>query len=95
MRRKILGALAAGLAAALVAVGGGTASADSDFLWNGFGRGSTPEKAIRKAIQDVEIMASGEGFFHCELVGEPIIFPPGTWGPNDLSWSAGVDMICE
>lgn len=85
--------LVAGPAAALVAVV--SPAAADDVVWNGFGRGRTPERAIAKAIDDVEIMAAGEGFFDCVLIEEPVIFPPGTWDPSETTFTAGVNMTCE
>ncbi|MEO3857401.1 hypothetical protein [Acrocarpospora sp. B8E8] len=71
---------------------GTPAIADDVVLWNGFGRGRTAGRAIDKAIDDVEIMASSEGLFHCELFEEPVVWPPAI---GESSFTASVNMICE
>jgi ApbE superfamily uncharacterized protein (UPF0280 family) len=64
------------------------ASADAAALYNGCSFGSTPERAISKAIDDAENSASGDGFFNCEVVGEPLVWKDG------LRFRAAVDMAC-
>jgi hypothetical protein len=66
-----------------------TASANAAALFNGCSFGSTPERAIEKAIDDAEVSASGEGLFNCELVGEPLVWWDG------LRFRAAVDMACS
>ncbi|RAY16845.1 hypothetical protein DPM19_01375 [Actinomadura craniellae] len=85
--------LVAVTASALVAVGT-PATADEVPVFNGFGRGMTAERAIERAIDDAENSASSEGLFNCELIAEPIVWPPGTWAVGDVSYTASVDMIC-
>ena len=64
-------------------------SANAAALFSGCSFGSTPERAIAKAIYDAEVSASGEGFFNCELVGEPLVWWDG------LMFRAAVDMACS
>ncbi|WP_285696594.1 hypothetical protein [Actinomadura sp. NBRC 104412] len=90
--RTVSAFLVAVTAAAVVSVGA-PAAADEVPVWNGFGRGLTAQRAIEKAIDDVEIMASSEGLFDCELVAEPIVWPPDR-SKGETSFTAGVDMIC-
>ncbi len=66
-----------------------TTSANAAALFSGCSFGSTPERAIAKAIDDAEVSASGEGFFNCELVGEPLVWQDG------LMFRAAVDMACS
>ena len=66
-----------------------TTSANAAALFSGCSFGSTPERAIAKAIYDAEISASGEGFLNCELVGEPLVWQDG------LMFRAAVDMACS
>ena len=66
-----------------------TTSANAAALFNGCSFGSTPERAIEKAIDDAEVSASGEGLFNCELVGEPLVWQDG------LMFRAAVDMACS
>jgi hypothetical protein len=58
------------IAAASFVVQGRAASA----LYGGCATGSTPEKAIDKAIYDAEISAEGDGLFTCTIVGEPTVW---------------------
>ena len=68
-------------------------SASLSWSWscafNGCSFGSTPQRAIEKAIEDAEVSASGEGLFNCELVGEPLVWWDG------LRFRAAVDMACS
>ena len=64
------------------------AAANASPLYGGCSWGSTPERAIAKAIDDAEISASGDGFFNCEVVGEPLVWRDGT------IFRAAVDMAC-
>lgn len=64
------------------------ASASGSGLFNGCSFGSTPERAIAKAIDDAENSASGEGLFDCVVVGEPLVWWDG------LRFRAAVDMAC-
>ena len=64
-------------------------SASASELFNGCSFGSTPERAIEKAIDDAENSASGEGLFNCELVGELLVWWDG------LRFRAAVDMACS
>ena len=66
-----------------------TTSANAAALFNGCSFGSTPQRAIEKAIDDAEVSASGEGFLNCELVGEPLVWWDG------LRFRAAVDMACS
>ena len=66
-----------------------TTSANAAALFGGCSFGSTPERAIAKAIDDAEVSASGEGLFNCELVGEPLVWWDG------LRFRAAVDMACS
>jgi hypothetical protein len=63
-------------------------SASASGLYNGCSFGPTPERAIEKAIDDAENSASGDGFFNCEIVGEPLVWHDGS------RWRAAVDMAC-
>jgi len=57
--------------------------------------GSTPEKAINKAIYEAEISAEGDGLFTCTLVGEPSVwFVPYDSNPGGY-YRAAVDMTCS
>jgi hypothetical protein len=64
-------------------------SASASALFGGCSFGSTPERAIAKAIDDAENSASGEGLFNCELVGEPLVWRDGSM------FRAAVDMACS
>jgi hypothetical protein len=64
------------------------ASASGNALYGGCSFGSTPERAIAKAIDDAENSASGDGFFNCEVVGEPLVWRDGSM------FRAAVDMAC-
>jgi hypothetical protein len=67
--RATIAALVAGVAV-LVLAGVGAAST----LYGGCATGSTPAKAINKAIYDAEISAEGDGLFTCTIVGEPTVW---------------------
>ena len=76
--------------AVLVLAGVEAASA----LYGGCATGSTPEKAINKAIYDAEISAEGDGLFNCTIVGEPTVwFVPYENYPGGF-YRAAVDMTC-
>jgi hypothetical protein len=76
--------------AALVLAGVAAASA----LYGGCAIGSTPQKAINKAIADAEISAEGDGLFTCTIVGEPSVwFVPYESNPGGY-YRAAVDMAC-
>ncbi len=69
-----------------------TASA-ATALFEGGGFGATPEGAIQAAIWDAEASASAEGFFECEIVGQPAVFPQP---PNSRrAFTAQVTLRCE
>jgi hypothetical protein len=76
-------------AASLTVLALTAASANASALFNGCSFGSTPERAIEKAIDDAENSASGEGLFNCELVGEPLVWWDG------VRFRAAVDMACS
>jgi hypothetical protein len=77
------------VAAATTVVALTAASAGATGLFNGCSFGSTPQRAIEKAIDDAENSASGEGLFDCELVGEPLVWQDGP------RFRAAVDMACS
>ncbi|HKA67871.1 MAG TPA: hypothetical protein VKG85_02005 [Actinomycetes bacterium] len=85
--RRIGVALTMGLAS-LAVLALTAASANAAALFNGCSFGSTPERAIAKAIDDAENSAFGEGLFNCELVGEPLVWHDGS------RFRAAVDMSC-
>jgi hypothetical protein len=74
--------------ATLAVIGMTAASASATALFNGCSFGSTPQRAVERAIDDAENSASGEGLFNCELVGEPLVWQDGP------RWRAAVDMAC-
>jgi hypothetical protein len=49
-------------------------------FFDGAGYGPTAEYAVQAAIWDAETSASYYGFYRCQLVEEPIVFPqpPGS-----------------
>lgn len=62
-------------------------------LFEGGGFGATPEGAIQAAIWDAEASASAEGFFECDIVGQPTVFPQP---PNSRrAFTAQVTLLCE
>jgi hypothetical protein len=63
-------------------------SANAAALFNGCSFGSTPQRAIEKAIDDAENSASGEGLFNCELVGEPLVWWDGLRFRPRWTWPA-------
>ena len=75
-------------AASLTVLAVTAASANASGLFNGCSFGSTPERAIEKAIDDAENSASGEGLFNCQVVGEPLVWWDGS------RFRAAVDMAC-
>jgi len=88
----------AGTTAALLAMGApAMASTGEPFIWNGNGISSiSAERAIDEAIEDVEIMAAGEGFFECELYDEPQVWEVfDDPNPGSHYWRASVNMTCE
>lgn len=88
--RATIAALVAGVAV-LVLAGVGAASA----LYGGCATGSTPARAINKAIYDAEISAEGDGLFTCAIVGEPTVwFVPYETYPGGY-YRAAVDMTCS
>jgi hypothetical protein len=64
-------------------------SASASGLFGGCSFGSTPQRAIEKAIDDAENSASGEGLFNCVIVGEPLVWRDGSM------FRAAVDMACS
>ena len=76
-------------AASFTVIALAAASANAAGLYNGCSFGSTPERAIAKAIDDAENSASGDGVFTCEVVGQPLVW---TDGPR---FRAAVDMACS
>jgi hypothetical protein len=67
-------------------------------LYGGCAIGSTPERAISKAIKDTEISAEGDGLFTCTIVGEPSVwFVPVQNNPGEPGgyYRAAVDMACS
>jgi hypothetical protein len=76
-------------AASLTVLALTAASASASGLFSGCSFGSTPERAISKAIDDAEYFASAEGLFNCELVGEPLVWSDGS------IFRAAVDMACS
>jgi hypothetical protein len=87
--RATIVALVLGVAVLVLA---GVAAASA--LYGGCATGSTPAKAIKKAIYDAEISAEGDGLFTCTLVGEPSVwFVPYETLPGGY-YRAAVDMTC-
>jgi hypothetical protein len=86
--RRIGGPLTMG-AATLTVLALTAATASAAGLYNGCSFGSTPERAIAKAIDDAENSASGDGLFNCEIVGEPLVWIDGP------RFRAAVDMSCS
>ena len=76
-------------AASLTVVALTATSANAAALFNGCSFGSTPQRAIEKAIDDAEDSAFGEGLFNCEFVGEPQVWWDGS------RFRAAVDMACS
>jgi hypothetical protein len=76
-------------AASLTVLALTAASASAAGLFSGCSFGSTPERAIQKAIDDAEVSASGEGLFNCVLVGDPLVWQDG------IRFRAAVDMSCS
>ena len=87
--RRIGVRLTMGAAASLTVLALTATSANAAGLFSGCSFGSTPERAIEKAIDDAEVSASGEGLFNCELVGKPLVWWDG------LRFRAAVDMACS
>ena len=76
-------------AASLTVLALTAASASASGLFSGCSFGSTPERAIAKAIDDAEYFASAEGLFNCEVVGEPLVWRDGSM------FRAAVDLACS
>ncbi len=76
-------------AASLTVLAVTATSANAAGLFNGCSFGSTPERAIAKAIDDAEVSAFGEGLFNCEVVGEPQVWIDGS------KFRASVNMACS
>jgi hypothetical protein len=88
--RSTIAALVAGVAVLVLA---GVVAASP--LYGGCAIGSTPEKAVAKAIKDAEISAEGDGLFTCTIVGEPSVwFVPYESYPGGY-YRAAVDMACS
>jgi hypothetical protein len=87
--RRIGVRLTMGAASSLTVLALTAVSANATGLFSGCSFGSTPERAIEKAIDDAEVSASGEGLFNCELVGEPLVWWDGS------TFRAAVDMACS
>ena len=88
--RATIAALVAGVAVLVLA---GVVAASP--LYGGCATGSTPAKAINKAIYDAEISAEGDGLFTCTIVGEPTVwFVPYENYPGGY-YRAAVDMTCS
>jgi hypothetical protein len=85
--RRIGLSLTTGVAAVTV-IAVTAASANASALFGGCSFGSTPERAIARAIDDAENSASGEGLFDCVIVGEPLVWWDGS------RFRAAVDMAC-
>jgi hypothetical protein len=75
-------------AASLTVLALTASSASASGLFGGCSFGSTPERAIERAIDDAENSASGEGLFNCVVVGEPLVWWDGS------RFRAAVDMAC-
>lgn len=62
-------------------------------VFDGGGSSSTAEGAIAAAIDDAVSTASAFGFFTCELVGAPEVFPqpPGA----TRAFAAQVRVVCD
>ena len=91
-RRTPRAVIAAVVTVVAVLVLGGVAAASA--LYGGCATGSTPQRAINKAIYDAEISAEGDGLFTCTIVGEPSVwFVPYENNPGGY-YRAAVDMTC-
>ena len=87
--RATIVALVTGVAVLVLA---GVAAASA--LYGGCATGSTPAKAINKAIYDAEISAEGDGLFTCTLAEEPSVwFVPYENNPGGF-YRAAVNMTC-
>jgi hypothetical protein len=64
-------------------------------LYGGCATGSTPAKAISKAIKDAEISAEGDGLFTCTIVGEPTVWFVPYENQQGGYYRAAVDMACS
>jgi len=69
--RALRATIAALVTAVAVLVLAGVAAAS---IYGGCATGSTPERAINKALYDAEISAEGDGLFTCTIVGEPTVW---------------------
>jgi hypothetical protein len=91
--RTLRAAIAAVVTGVAVLVLAGVVAAST--LYGGCATGSTPERAISKAIYDAEISAGGDGLFTCTFVGEPTVwFVPYDNYPGGY-YRAAVDMTCS
>ena len=91
-RRTLRAAIAAVVTVVAVLVLAGVAAASA--LYGGCATGSTPQRAINKAIYDAEISAEGDGLFTCTIVGEPSVWlVPYENNPGGY-YRAAVDMTC-
>jgi hypothetical protein len=82
-------------AASAAAIALTASAANASGLWCGAGRGPTAEVAIQSAIWDAETSASGEGLYHCELVGEPQVFETFNDPNFGHVFRAQVNMACS
>jgi hypothetical protein len=94
-RRTGLGvAMAAGSVALVTALSGlpALASAESP-IFGGTGRGSTVERGIAKALDDVEVSARGEGFLgECTILAVTLIEDISS--PARTMFRVSVDATC-
>jgi hypothetical protein len=88
--RSTIATLTAGVAALVLA---GVVAASP--LYGGCATGSTPERAINKAIKDAEISAEGDGLFTCTVVGEPTVWFVPYESHAGGYYRAAVDMACS
>jgi hypothetical protein len=90
--RTLRATLVAVVTVVAVLVLAGVAAAST--LYGGCATGSTPEKAIAKAIYDAKVSADGDGLYTCTVVGEPTVwFVPYESYPGGY-YRAAVDMTC-
>ena len=91
--RTLRAAIAAVVTGVAVLVMAGVVAASP--LYGGCATGSTPEKAINKAVYDAEVSAEGDGLFTCSIVGEPTVwFVPYENYPGGF-YRAAVNMTCS
>lgn len=71
------------------------AGPDAPFVWNGNGISSlSADRAVEDAVEDVETMAAGEGFFTCTLHDEPQVWEVFDDPELGHDWRASVNMLC-